>query len=278
MSSLFVKHLSDIADLTHMRVDVIEDPQDGSEWTLTNMKDRKVIARITHKYHGPVQLLNKRVNAQHTMNCLSMAALDIREPFNKLENFHPDTFKAVRENFEDSAQAIYDTHVQLAKSGWFLWESKLMFVVNAFKLFNVYVHESTLAVGAWEQETAGIVLEAHVTTADMSRLFDTFKLPDAAWDIKIDSDYGRIGSADRIIPGKKNSKDMAIIANQSEDQSRQYPVEGGPSIDVCDAFDIWRITGKLQTSQSGRVNTVRTFRCEDHLERVFNLTIVYNID
>lgn len=275
-SSKFVVDLAVMNESPNFSTYHKDDPHDGSLWMLLHKSEQKVIASVQHNF-DPISIMNQRVEGQNTMNCLSMQSMDMKEPFNDIDVFHPDVPKKVREKFEDAVQAVYDTHHHLVCNNRVLWSSQILMVCNGIKVRNVYVNRAHMEESKWEQKIESIILTAHITTASFIDVFDTYKYPDMFWDIELDSEYGRIKRAKRLEFSPKCKVDMEIKSEQSENSAKQYPISNIPSNAIMDAWNIRHVTGKSQSSDPGRVNTVRSFRCVDHLDRTFNLSIRYNM-
>lgn len=261
------------------QVYIKEDPQEGPFVRVVDPITRKQIA-IACLELSPVKVLTKRVEAQHTMNCLLMQELDYSQPWCSLNLCHPDEKRSDVVALEDSVQAVFNLHTKLSQNGFRLWESNSIQQQNSLKIRNIYVRQDTvnnlIDAGDWEGEVTGVVLEAHLTTTDFSKVLDTDKIPGVFWAITLDHEQGRIGHAERIDPVNKFKADVKLSTGVSS-VSDLPPVEVKLNYTLADAFNVRHTTGMQITSQPGRVNTVKVYRCVDSNRRAFQLLLKYNL-
>lgn len=277
MTFPFVLPLQLLSTLTDNVVKVIDHgtPED-TEVLVICPRSQKVIVSV---YQTPdaITVLPRRVNGQHTMNCLSMQAIDISEPFNDVTILSKDIDKKAADIFEDHLQSTYYAHQKLSQSGYRLWRSDLLMQANCVKLRNIYVLLSELNLEqAGEQDIASITMEAHITTADLRDVFETSRDSRYYWRVTISSDAARLSMAVRFSPHTNYTKDIVIEAKPAMTSNSNRAIDTTLSIAVMDAFDIKCVTGKHQTSRPGSINTIGIFRCVDNLDNVFNLSITYN--
>lgn len=279
MSSKFVEIVQGITTETGDVVFVKDDPQDGSLARVVNNRTRKQIAEV-YLENGPVHILTKRVTAQHTMNCLQMQEIDYSEPFHSINVHRVETKKELKREFEDSVYTVTRLHQRLCQNGYRLWESVTLQQYGSVMVRNVYVNETEvqqlLDDNKWDGEVTGTVLEAHLVTTDFSELLDTNKIPNVFWYIRVDQTNGRVILAERIDPHNKYQRDVIIKTSPSV-------VEGLPAINakihdsIRKTFEIAFVTGLQLTSNPGRVNTIKVYRCVDDYNRPVNLQLIYNI-
>lgn len=276
-SSPFVAPLQQLAELTGNRVEVFEDDHDGSRVLVICPRSQKVVTTVFHTA-GDVEVLPHRVEGQNTMNCLSMQAIDMNEPFNEVDILSKDILKETKELFEDHLQSVYHAHHKLQTNGYRLWRSDLVFQCNHVMVRNIYVRseqineEKRLMV-----EMGTVTLEAHISTIDLKSCFETYRYPDLYWDITIDARTARVIKANRYAASQNHARDMFISVKPDEENHVSPAIASIPSLAIMDAFNIKHVTGKHQTSVPGRIDTTRTFRCVDYLDNVFNLQITYNL-
>jgi len=279
MSSKFVDIVQAITAETGEVVFIKEDPQEGSFARIVNNRSRKQIAEV-YLEDGPVRILTKRVDAQHTMNCLQMQEIDYSEPFHSINVHRVETPQDSKREFEDSVYTVTRLHQNLSRNGYRLWETNLVQQYGSLMVRNVYINSDEVQLliddNKWDGEVTGTVLEAHLVTTDFSELLDTNKIPNVFWHIRIDQTNGRVVLAERIDPHNKYQRDV-IIKTSTSVVSDIPPIGAKIHHSIRKTFEVAYVTGLQLTSNPGRVDTLKNYRCVDDYNRPFNLLLRYNI-
>lgn len=279
MSSKFVEIVQAITTETGDVVFIKEDPQDGSMARVVNNRTRKQVAEV-YLDDSLVRILTKRVDAQHTMNCLQMQEIDYSEPFHSINVHGVETPRDSKIEFEDSVYTVTRLHQRLSQNGYRLWETNIVQQYGSLMVRNTYLNveevQSLIDANKWDGEVTGTILEAHLVTTDFSQLLDTNKIPDVFWNIRIDSINGRVVLAERTDPHNKYQRDV-IIKTAPSTVSDIPPINAKINDSLRETFYVAYVTGLQLTSDPGRVNTVKNYRCVDEYNRPFNLLLKYNI-
>lgn len=279
MSSKFVEIVQAITAETGEVVFIKEDPQEGSFARIVNNRTRKQIAEV-YLADGPVRILTKRVDAQHTMNCLQMQEIDYSEPFHSINVHRVETPPHSKREFEDSVYTVTRLHQNLSRNGYRLWETNMVQQYGSLMVRNVYINSDEVQLliddNKWDGEVTGTVLEAHLVTTDFSELLDTNKFPNVFWDIRIDQTNGRVVLAERIDPHNKYQRDV-IIKTSASVVSDIPPINAKIHHSIRKTFEVAYVTGLQLKSNPGRVDTLKNYRCVDDYNRPFNLLLRYNI-
>ena len=273
--SKYVECLEPLGEVRTNTIHIRDDMESGDHVVLVNNVSQKVAFNV-YTHIDPVEVMTRRVESQHTMNCLSMQALDFTAPFNSMKTLS-DLTPAEEHVFQDSVQAVYDAHHKLSVGGYYLWSSKIVMTSNALMVLNCYVSKADIKESEFLDKLPATMLEAHITSADLSKCFDTFKHPGLYWEVKLDVSSPCIVMARRIDPLCNFKPDVVMSTTLSEDTCNRRAIEEVPQNAIMDAFNIHTVTGKQQYSNPGQVNTVRTYRCVDEWANHFILQLAYNL-
>lgn len=277
MSSHFVEPLLALKETAGVQVFVEEDQQTGSHLVVVCPRAQKVVVKVYNTIEA-TEVLTQRVEPQHTMNALSMQAIDMTEPFNSVEVLTRDTRNATKELFEDNLQVIYDAHRKLSTNGYRLWKSDILMQSNVVAVRGIYIRSEQLDPNVrTSQMMESVTLEGYVTAAELKNCFETSRNPSLYWDYTVDQNYARIDKAHRFDSLNGHKRDMYIKVKPTETLANLPGIDTVPSLAIMDAWNVKRVTGKHQTSLPGRIDTNRVFRCVDHYDNAFTLQITYNL-